>query len=100
MFNIYNKTILRRYHDIYNDPGSYSCYMKALDSKSFIIGEMSNTIRIWNVDCENQPTTIYQGPNFEDDLDPKCSTSEIIMLDSKTFISGNENGNIVLWNHN
>lgn len=98
MFNIYNKTILRRYNP--NDRASYSCYMKALDSKTFIIGEMSNTIRIWNVDCENQPTAIYQGPQFKDDIfEYEYSTSEIIMLDSKTFISGNENGNIVLWNH-
>ena len=99
MFNIYNKTILQTYHDIYNDPGSYSCYMKALDPKTFIIGEMSNTIRIWNVDSENQPTAIYQGPNFEDELDHEMDTTSIIALDSKTFISGNEDGNIVLWRH-
>ena len=96
LFNVYNKTILRKYYDIYNDDG---CYMKALDSKTFIIGTKCNTIRIWDIECENQPTTIYQGPHFKDDLDTKYSTREIIILDSKTFISGNENGNIVLWSN-
>ena len=93
MFNIYNKTILRRYHDIYNDAG---CYMKALDSKTFIIGTKCNTIRIWDIECENE-SYIYQGPHFDDEVNPEMDTTSILVLDSKRFISGNENGNIVLW---